>query len=186
MNKQEQRNRAKVARESLSECDREIFNSVVSERLLNLPAVASASTIMSYMAFGAELNLEAFHEEILRAGKTLAFPVTYGEGRMEAYVPQGDDAWSTGVFGIRTPMPEKSLLIDPKNFDLIIVPCLAFDKDKMRIGWGGGYYDRYLPRCNKAHKIAVAYEVQRVDRVASDPTWDVALDKVVTENKIYE
>lgn len=186
MDKQTQRNKAKIARESLRKRDRQCFSMTVSEKLLALPVVASARVIMSYMAFGTELNLDVFHEKIHRADKTLAFPLTYGQGYMEAYVPQGDDAWTRGVFGIRTPIPAKSLRVEPENIDVIIVPCLAFDKNKMRLGWGGGYYDRYLPRCTNAYKIGVAYEVQRVVEIAGDPLWDIATDIFITESHFYE
>lgn len=184
--KQLQRNYAKAARESLPLSDREYFSLVVSEKLANLPVVASASVIMSYNAFNAELDLAFFHKEMLCAGKTLAFPVTYGQGCMAAYVPRGGEEWKTDAFGIRTPVPESSVLIEPENIDLVVVPCVAFDPYKMRIGWGGGYYDRYLPLCINAYKIGVAFEVQCIEKIALAPAWDIALDSVMTESSFYE
>ena len=186
MDKQLQRNSAKAAREFLAERDRESFNLAVSEKLASLPVIAAASVILSYMAFETELDLMLFHKEMLRVGKKLAFPVTYEQGRMEAYVPQDDDSWTTGAYGIRTPIPEKSLLVDPNDLDLIVVPCVAFDQDKMRIGWGRGYYDRYLPRCANAYKMGVAYEVQRIEKIEADAAWDIALDAIITESNFYE
>ena len=186
MDKQLQRNSAKAVRKSLSERDRKDFNLAISKKLASLPVIASAAVIMSYMAFGVELDLALFHQEMLRAGKKLAFPVTYEQRRMEAYIPQGDDAWMVGTYGIRTPISQKSLLVDPKDISLIVVPCVAFDQNKMRIGWGGGYYDRYLPRCTNAYKIGVAYEVQRIEKIAVDSAWDVTLDVILTERNFYE
>lgn len=183
-NKQQQRQDAKAARTSLSESDRKIFNAAVAERLIGLSA--TAVVIMSYMALGEELDLMQFNEEILQAGKKLAFPVTLEKGRMEAYIPAEEDSWTVGAYGIQTPIPEKSLLINPEDLELIVVPCVAFDTDKMRIGWGGGYYDRYLPRCTKAYKIGVAYEVQRMNKIAAESAWDIALDAVITEKHFYE
>ncbi|NCB41156.1 MAG: 5-formyltetrahydrofolate cyclo-ligase [Clostridia bacterium] len=181
-----QRIQAKAARESLSEDNRVRFAYCISKKLTRLPIVTASFNIMSYRAFGAELNLDVFHEEVLRAGKNLAFPVTYGQGHMEAFVPQNGEAWTTGAFGIQSPIPAKALLVDPKALDLIIVPCLAFDLNKMRIGWGGGYYDRYLPRCTNAYKVGVAFEAQRIDKIAIDAAWDFALDAVMTEEAFYE
>ena len=60
------------------------------------------------------------------------------------------------------------------------MPGLAFDRELYRLGRGGGYYDRFLPRCEKAVVAAVAYELQRVDELEAEP-WDVAMDVVFTE-----
>ena len=96
----------------------------------------------------------------------------------------GADGWAVGQYGIRTPVPECSTLLQPEQLDLVLVPCTAFDADCYRVGMGKGYYDRYLPRCTRAVKIGVALEVQRVPRAAVD-THDQRLDAFVTERGIY-
>lgn len=72
-----------------------------------------------------------------------------------AAVP-GPDGWETGLYGICTPVLERSVLLEPEQLDLVLVPCTAFDADCFRVGMGKGYYDRYLPRCTKAAKIGIA------------------------------
>ena len=66
----------------------------------------------------------------------------------------------------------------------MLVPCTAFDAACRRVGMGKGYYDRYLPRCQNAVTLGVAFEVQRVERAAVDPH-DRQLDSYSTEEKIY-
>ena len=66
----------------------------------------------------------------------------------------------------------------------MLVPCTAFDAACRRVGMGKGYYDRYLPRCQNAVTLGVAFEVQRVERAAADPH-DRQLDGYATEEKIY-
>ena len=118
-----------------------------------------------------------------RLGKTVAYPVC-GEGfTLTAAVPE-PDGWEAGAYGIRTPILTKSRLLAPEELHLVLVPCTAFDAACRRVGMGKGYYDRYLPRCQNAVTLGVAFEVQRVERAAADPH-DRQLDSYATEEKIY-
>ena len=179
--KKRQRRLAREAREALTEAEREAFSRAVCQKLAAHPAVAGASVILSYMAFGSELDLTAFHEKMAQRGKILAFPVTRSDGRMEAYRPGNAEEWTAGAYGIRTPKEDPARHIEPEEIDIVVVPCLAFDESGMRLGWGGGYYDRYLPRCTKALSVGAAFEVQRLETIPADPDRDVRLDAVITE-----
>ncbi len=76
-------------------------------------------------------------------------------------------------------------LIYPKtNFDLIIVPTIAFDKELHRLGYGGGYYDKFLSTQTEALKIGVSFESCKTDILPHEPH-DVALDIIVTEKTVY-
>ena len=118
-----------------------------------------------------------------RRGKVLAYPVCGENCSLTAAVP-GPDGWETGLYGICTPVLERSVLLEPEQLDLVLVPCTAFDADCFRVGMGKGYYDRYLPRCTKAAKIGIALEVQRVAHAAVDEH-DQRLDAFVTERGLY-
>jgi 5-formyltetrahydrofolate cyclo-ligase len=77
--------------------------------------------------------------------------------------------------------PDKNQTLLKISFDVIIVPCLAFDKDNHRLGWGGGFYDRFLAGQPQALKIGVAYHDSLVkDGLPREP-YDIALDMVITE-----
>jgi 5-formyltetrahydrofolate cyclo-ligase len=77
--------------------------------------------------------------------------------------------------------PDKNQTLLKISFDVIIVPCLAFDKDNHRLGWGGGFYDRFLAGQRQALKIGVAYHDSLVkDGLPREPH-DIALDMVITE-----
>lgn len=137
----------------------------------------------STQPLGAKPTLPPWAAEAVRQGKTVAYPVC-GEGfALTAAVPSAD-GWAVGQYGIRTPVPERSTLLQPEQLDLVLVPCTAFDADCYRVGMGKGYYDRYLPRCTRAVKIGIALEVQRVPRAAVD-AHDQRLDAFVTERGIY-
>ncbi len=85
-----------------------------------------------------------------------------------------------GRYGILTPISRLSTPADPGEADVIIIPCVGFDTGGSRIGHGGGYYDRYLPKCPRAERVLVAFEAQRVERVVRDD-YDQTMDAVVTE-----
>ena len=182
--KQAQRKAGRAARKALPPQVRAAANAALCANLWRLDAVQKAQTILLYAAFGAEADLAAFAEEAQAQGKQLAYPVC-GEGfSLTAAVP-GADGWEVGQYGIRTPILSRSVLLQPEQLDLVLVPCTAFDADCFRVGMGKGYYDRYLPRCKNAVKIGIAFEVQRVSRAAVDEH-DQRLDAYVTERGIYQ
>ena len=181
--KQAQRTAGRAARKALDAPQRAAANAALCRRVLELDAYRAARTLMLYAAFGGEADLAAVAAEAARQGKTVAYPVC-GEGfTLTAAVPNAD-GWVVGQYGIRTPVPERSTLLQPEQLDLVLVPCTAFDADCYRVGMGKGYYDRYLPRCTQAVKIGIALEVQRVPRAAVD-AHDQRLDAFVTERGIY-
>ena len=94
-------------------------------------------------------------------------------------LPEG---WRIGSFGIMEPV--KGFVARPEEIDLVICPCTGFDEKLNRLGMGGGYYDRFLPLCKNAKKIAVAFEAQKIERVRTNE-FDVLMDAIVTEDGIY-
>ena len=181
--KQAQRTSGKAARRALSPEQRAAANAALCARLWQLDAVQNAQTILLYAAFGGEASLAGFAAEAARRGKVLAYPVCGENCSLTAAVP-GPDGWETGLYGIRTPVLERSVLLEPEQPDLVLVPCTAFDAVCRRVGMGKGYYDRYLPRCRNAVALGVAFEAQRVPEAAADEQ-DRQLDGFVTERKVY-
>ena len=184
MDKNTQRKTALTARRGLSAYKKAEYDHLISERLRKLPQIRSVKTIFAYAAVSDETDVAEFCSWAEEQGIDVAYPVSYKGGIMEAYVPCGKDSWETGLLGISTPVPERSRLIRPEDIDLVIVPLVAFDEKKHRLGHGGGYYDRYLPKCSKAFFAAVAYEVQKLDNIITDK-YDFSVNCIVTESKIY-
>ena len=184
VDKRTQREAALTARRALSPEERERRSEAICRRLMALSEIQSAGTVFSYLATAEEVTLSLFHRWVWERGGTLAFPVTREGVQMDAFAPTEENAIETGRFGIRSPIPAKGRLVLPEAIDLVLVPCLAFDSAGARLGMGGGYYDRYLPRCESALRLGVAFECQRVESVAMCPH-DAALDMAVTEAGIY-
>ncbi len=175
-----QRAFGRKARRDLSPEQRAEKSGRICRKLQELPETREARTILSYLAMADEVDLSAFHAWAAEQGKTVVFPLTGKDGHMEAYELSADRAMVTDRYGISAPDPEKSRLVDPSELDLVLVPMVAFDKSNMRLGQGGGYYDRFLLRCPQAKRIAVAFAEQEVDEVVTDE-YDLPMDAVITD-----
>lgn len=171
-------------RDSLEESYRRIADEKIKERLLKLQAVQDAKTVMCYKSFRSEADTSGIIKALEEQGKELCFPVCGKSGIMQAWHPLNEAAWKTGKMGICEPDVENSTLIEPQQIDLVICPMVAFDAQCRRMGYGGGYYDRYLPQCTNARRVAIAFEAQRVEALITEQ-YDQPMDNVITEEKIY-
>lgn len=181
-----QREQCLRAREALSPSERQLMDQKICLRLQDLPQVREARTILSYMAVGEETDLSNFHDWVRdQPDKSLAFPISGPDGQLIAAVPLGEESWEMGRYRIPAPIPERSRLLEPEELDLVIAPCVGFDRRGGRLGHGGGYYDRYLPRCSQAVTVQTAFEVQALDEVALE-AWDWPVDLTVTEAGVWQ
>ena len=103
---------------------------------------------------------------------------------MEFYKWQGScENLVKNKYQIYEPNPNQSPLVIPEKDTIICVPCIAMDKQGYRLGFGGGYYDRYLSRYPSSHTIGVLYSDFIFSNIPKDP-WDIKLTAVVTENGV--
>ena len=179
-----QRKRCLDARRTLSDSERAGYSESICQKLIGLDLVRRAKVILSYAAAPDEADTGIFNAWAEKEGKLVAYPVVLEGGRMEAAVARNVQAWKTGKFGIRAPIPEQSDIIPPEKLDLVIAPCVGFDGQGGRLGHGGGYYDRYLLRCAGTACVTVAFEAQRLERVVME-AHDRPADAVVTENGFF-
>ena len=172
------------ARRSLPRNLRDEYSQRICNSLTNIECIKSAQIIMSYSAMPDEVNLAPLHNDLVSEGKRLCFPFCVKNGIMTALFPEYG-VWKKNSMGIDEPDPEHSRLILPEEIDLVLIPCLAFDSSRARLGQGGGYYDRFLPKAFNAVKIGVAFEVQHIANVPIVPGQDIYPELIVTENAIY-
>jgi len=159
----------------------------IGESLLALPEIDAATTIFIYVSFRSEVATLPIIAELLKRKKTVTVPLTMtAENRLEI-VAITDPARELvpGYCAIPEPTPEhaRQHAVDPGRIDLIILPGSVFDTRGGRYGYGGGYYDRLLEQVPGAGRIALAYEVQMVERLELQPH-DQLLDRIVTEERI--
>jgi 5-formyltetrahydrofolate cyclo-ligase len=145
---------------------------------------ARPGPLLGYAATGDEVSVDAALRGWLAAARPLALPRVVGPGDLQLHlVTDLDVDLVAGAYGIREPRDVLPTL-DPRDVDTVLVPGVCFDRHGGRIGYGGGFYDRLLPRTGAAVRIGICLEVQLVDRVAADPH-DAPVDAVVTEGDVY-
>lgn len=117
-------------------------------------------------------------------GLITAYPkINNDNGTMEAIVTDEATGFEPNAFGVME--PKGSLALSPEDIDVVLVPLLCFDKAGYRVGYGKGYYDRYLSRCRQdCLKIGLSY-FDPVDEVADKHEFDVPLDLCVTPHATY-
>ena len=177
MNRNEQRKQGIASRNALSMDEVKRRSLKIVEAIVASPLWQEAETVLSYRAVGHEVDLSALEDYARAEGKRLCYPLCTAPGQMIALLPLSADSWHRGSFGITEPVREKSEEIAPENIDLVLCPCTAFDRKNHRMGMGGGYYDRYLPRCKGAHIAAVAFAVQECDALDT-ASWDADMETV--------
>ena len=155
------------------ERDRLIFLNFFS-----LPEVAAGQTFFVYRSFGTEAGTSRIIEELLRRGKRVYLPRVCGrEMCAAAYTGQ---SLACGAFGIEEPAGEPYT----GTFDVCAVPLLAADKRLCRLGYGGGYYDRFFAREeSRSFRAGVCYDAQLINTIPAEEH-DARLDALVTEARI--
>ncbi|MCG6930079.1 MAG: 5-formyltetrahydrofolate cyclo-ligase [Desulfofustis sp.] len=159
----------------------------IGASLLALPEVRDCGSVFIYVSFRSEVQTLPVIEALQARGKTVSVPFTRtAEKRLDIVViddPHKDLA--PGYCNIPEPTDAyaRQHAIDPAQLDLIILPGSVFDTRGGRFGYGGGYYDRLLEQIPAAQRIALAYDLQVVDRLDLQPH-DQLLDRIVTESRV--
>lgn len=165
----------------LSPEERRRSDDALFARFLALPEVARAKHILLYHGMRAEPETARLLPALWAAGKQVALPRCTGPGTMEARLVGEGTPLIRHRFGMLEP-GEDCPLADPEELELILVPGLAFDRSGGRLGQGGGFYDRYLPRCPGV-KAALCREIFLLEAVPREEH-DRGVDLVVTENAV--
>ena len=142
---------------TLSQEQKQAMDQVLTERFLQHPFYQEAKTIATYLSFPHEFQTQELIEQALKGGKKVLIPKTYPKGRMEFVVYNPQQLAKTS-FGLLEPQGDLEV-VEPSQIDLIHVPGLAFTTEGYRIGYGGGYYDRYLEHF-AGHTMSTIYPCQ--------------------------
>lgn len=171
------RSEMKKRRQSLSQDEIKQAGQLIARALDQLNPVREAKTIMCFQTIRNEVDLGLFMQEQLQKGKKILLP-RVEEDCIVAVEWQGDAECRISSFGISEPIGEA---YPAEEIDVVLVPGLVFDARGYRLGYGKGYYDRFLPQLrSNAFKCGVAYEFQIVDNVFPHEG-DVPVHWIVTE-----
>lgn len=190
MEKNKIRKQALEVRSALGQAEVIEKSSQVIERLLNMDLYQGASTIMVYLDFRNEVKTDSLIKHALGVGKRVVVPLvnTVDRSMTPSQLINYPSDLTDGSFGILEPAPDKVRPIDPGEIDLVIVPGAVFDYKGNRLGYGGGYYDRFIPRLKEdAVTIALAYEFQvRPDCSDLMGQYDQQVQYIITEKQLIK
>jgi 5-formyltetrahydrofolate cyclo-ligase len=157
----------------------------VCERLLKVPEVARARKVAAFAPTPVEVGIDPALRALVERGATLLLPWVDGDDLRLAEVADLGSDLAPGHRGVREPLAQRRIDVDPSEVDVAIVPGVAFDLRGTRLGGGGGHYDRFLVRLRSGTPVvAVAFAAQVVGALPRE-AHDVGVDVVVTERGVH-
>ena len=156
---------------------KQAMDQALTERFLKHPFYQEAKVIATYLSFPHEFQTQELIEQALRDGKKVLIPTTYPQGCMDFVVYDAQQLVKTS-FGLLEPQGDLEV-VDASQIDLIHVPGLVFTTKGYRIGYGGGYYDRYLEHFT-GHTLSTIYPCQIKDFIPENhdiPVQEVLIDE---------
>lgn len=156
----------------------------VETRLSSLSLYKDSETILFYHPIEGEVDIK----EIIRKAflnKKVCLPVTdFVNKKLRIFeIKDLDIGLVKGTFGIKEPKKENAKELDINQIDTVIIPGLAFDRMKNRLGRGGGFYDRFLKKLpNSVKKVGVAFDFQILESLPTNLFTDQRVDMIVTES----
>ncbi|MEO8441838.1 MAG: 5-formyltetrahydrofolate cyclo-ligase [Betaproteobacteria bacterium] len=175
-----------AARDALPPGRRHELSAAITAQVLALDAYRNANCVLAYMSFGSEFDTTVLIADALASGRQLCLPrVNRNTRRLELHVVENvDSVLQSGTWGIREPRAERPPA-DLARIDFVLLPGVAFTPRCERLGYGGGFYDRLIPRfASRPPLVAAAFALQVCDAVPVDAN-DQRIDVVITENSFY-
>ena len=171
--------RKQVLREmkAISQEQKQFIDQTLTDQFLKHPFYQEAKVIASYLSFPHEFQTQELIEQAQKDGKKVLIPKTYPKGRMDFVVYDPQQLVKTS-FGLLEPQGDLEV-VDASQIDLIHVPGLVFTTKGYRIGYGGGYYDRYLKHFS-GHTFSTIYPCQIQDFIPENhdiPVQEVLIDE---------
>lgn len=176
-------------RNQLSEAYREQKSLEIKDKLLALDLIKEATDILIYVSFHSEVSTKELMEQLLKLGKNVFCPKVIGKD-MEFFQIKSMQDLKEGYMGIQEPderiemsfrLHYSDLMEQEQNHVVMILPGAVFDKYGNRIGYGGGFYDRYLDRCPIQNTVGICFPCQMVDCVPTE-LFDKPVKRIITGN----
>lgn len=184
MDKKAIRKTLKEKRKNIPKDKKVIYNNEISKRIIGSDYFKNAQQVLAFSSTDDEFDTKLIIERCRMENKNVFFPVcTDSNGNMKFFKAKSDDDLQIGMYGIYEPKPccEE---YKPKENDIVIVPCLSVDEKGYRIGYGKGYYDRFLKKFNGV-SICPCYTELLTDALPTDE-YDIKVNIIVTQNTTKE
>lgn len=164
--------------ENKSDKSTEIFNTLIQDE-----SYKNSASVAFFVSIASEVDTSQMINHALLSGKKVLLPRVCGSN-LNFYRYSNDLRLEKSRFGVPEPPDDKSIVYPAEKIDLVIVPGLCFDEAKNRLGYGGGFYDRFL-NSHKTGSIAVCFDEQIAQRgVLPVCETDVKVNKIITDKRI--
>ncbi len=174
------RRRYKERRRLMTQTRKAMADHRIAVRLRSLTSYRRAKTVLVYVSMPIEVDTREIIRRALSDGKRVAVPrCVPGTREMEFYLIDSLDSLLPGTFDVLEPVPDPAHLLTDFSHSICVVPALACDREGYRLGYGGGYYDRFL-RDYPGEKVLILYKCCLVPHLWHG-RYDVPVDRIVTE-----
>ncbi|MCI5585313.1 MAG: 5-formyltetrahydrofolate cyclo-ligase [Lachnospiraceae bacterium] len=174
-------------REEISESLRKQYNERILEKVINHPWYKETEEILLYISYGSEVDTLELCRICFQAGKRVYCPKVMDRGRMEFYAIHSLEELTEGYRGIREPSVKHSFWQKHKDKEekkvLMLMPLVGFDREGNRLGYGGGFYDRYLADKDCFNTIALAFDEQYWKDILPVNAYDIRPRLILTPKK---
>ncbi|MCQ5128214.1 5-formyltetrahydrofolate cyclo-ligase [Butyricicoccus faecihominis] len=178
------RARFRQERSAVSPVEKQRIDEAVAANVLQSGVYRAAKTVFLYVSTAAEIDTSRILADALRQGKTVCVPRCEAAREMTARrIRTQEELCGAGAFGILEPSPDAPI-VSPDQIDLILAPALACDRRGVRLGYGGGYYDRFLHRSN-AFRAALCAESRLLEALPAEPH-DERVQYIFTERQVWQ
>ncbi len=176
MHKQEARAFVRAKKRAMTEAQIVSASRRLGEKFREHPLYQAAEAIYGYLPYNQEVRTVEILEQAIRDGKRVAVPKVYGDDMKFLYIDDFSKQVGPGYAGIPEPLFDEPVARDETA--LVLMPGLAFDPEGRRIGYGGGFYDRFLAAEPDHPTLALCYGFQMVDRLETEE-FDIPVDAVL-------
>ena len=184
--KQDIRRNLLKKRNTLTEELREKYSKMIADHLFSSDQYIHSDILLIYAHYKSEVSTSEIIEQALYAGKRVFCPKVLGPGEMNFYEITSLKDIVSGYKNIPEPQyTEISYQNSENSSTLMIMPLVGYDCYKNRLGYGGGFYDRYLQKVSNIKKIALAFECQKSENAIPVEETDIKPDFIITEQQIY-
>ncbi|MGM0589344.1 MAG: 5-formyltetrahydrofolate cyclo-ligase [Bacteroidota bacterium] len=183
--KAELRAKVKQWRRRLSKDQYHKSSIAIKQKVFNLPEVMDARQIHCYVSMNDrwEIDTRVLISHWIKQGKKVVVPLMRPKAQLSHHIIQDLSELTINEWGVEEPDPTRHPAVEVADLDLVIVPLSAADRRCHRLGYGKGYYDRFLDRV-RVPKVGLCYEHWFLEQVPTD-NFDVPLDLIVTEKQVY-
>ena len=178
--KKKLRKEALVKRKEMPAEERTEKSRWITEHILQSEVYQKAKSVFSFVSMGTEAETRGILKQAWKDGKNVAVPKTKQDREMIFLKIESFADLKEGRFGVMEPVTQEEMI--PGAGDLFLVPGPFFDRNKNRIGYGGGYYDTYFEKHQGYRKIGLAFSEQISETAIPTEETDIPLDDIVTEN----